>query len=289
MEKGPEAKLLESGFSEAKAITKKYAATFYLASHLLPREKKLASYAIYAICRISDEAVDNGNGAKRQEDLNRIKNNIEAAYGDAALGSGLLAAFRDSAKKYNIPKKHFEELLSGMEMDLKKTRYENFEELRGYSYKVAGVVGLIMLKIFGCRGPQAEEYAVDLGIALQLTNILRDINEDYGRKRIYLPRDEMLKYGVSEDDIARGIVSENFKAFMKFQIARARQYYLGSDKGIRLIDNRSSRLVASGMKRMYSGILDEIENKGYDVFSSRAQVSKIKKLAAISKIILTVK
>ena len=287
MENAPGAKLLESGFSEAKAITKKYAATFYLASHLLPREKKLASYAIYAICRISDEAVDNKNGAKRQEGLNRIKNDIEAAYGDAALGSGLLAAFRDSAKKYNIPKKHFEELLSGMEMDLKKTRYENFEELRGYSYKVAGVVGLVMLKVFGCRGPQAEEYAVDLGIALQLTNILRDIKEDYGRKRIYLPRDEMLKYGVSEADIARGNVSENFKAFMKFQIARARQYYLGSDKGIRLIDNRSSRLVASGMKRMYSGILDEIENKGYDVFSSRAQVSMLKKLAAISKIILT--
>ena len=289
MENAPGAKLLESGFSEAKAITKKYAATFYLASHLLPREKRLASYAIYAICRISDEAVDNKNGAKRQEGLNRIKNDIEAAYGDAALGSGLLAAFRDSAKKYNIPKKHFEELLSGMEMDLKKTRYENFEELRGYSYKVAGVVGLVMLKVFGCRGPQAEEYAVDLGIALQLTNILRDIKEDYGRKRIYLPRDEMLKYGVSEADIARGNVSENFKAFMKFQIARARQYYLGSDKGIRLIDNRSSRLVASGMKRMYSGILDEIENKGYDVFSSRAQVSRLKKLAAISKIILTVK
>ena len=270
-------------------MTKKYATTFYMASLLLPRDKRLASYAIYAICRISDETVDGAAGSSRQEQLKMIAKDITRAYGGALPEEPLLLAFRDSVTKYNIPKEYFDEILSGMEMDLKKNRYADFKQTYEYCYKVAGVVGLIMLKIFGTQEKQAEEYAVSLGIALQITNILRDIKEDWARGRSYLPQDELIKYKVSENDIALGRVSENFKAFMKLEIGRAREYYAAADKGIALIDNRSSRIVASGIRRMYSGILDEIEKNNYDVFSTRAHVNNLKKAAGLARIILTEK
>jgi len=270
-------------------MTKKYATTFYMASLLLPKEKRYASYAVYAICRISDEIVDSAGSRDRQEQLNRIKQNIASAYGGAEPDNTLLLAFRDSVMKYGIPKDYFDEILSGMEMDLKKTRYADFKETYEYCYKVAGVVGLIMLKIFGTQEKQARKYAVDLGIALQITNILRDIKEDWARGRFYLPQDELIKYKVSENDIALGRVSENFKTFMKLEIGRAREYYAVADIGIKLIDNKGSRIVASGIRRMYSGILDEIEKNNYDVFSTRAHVNNLRKAAGLAKIILTEK
>jgi phytoene synthase len=274
------------GFKEAKAITKYFAKTFYLASLFLPKDKRLASYAIYAICRISDESVDSNSVQKKEEKINEIKSKIDASYGTLQLNDNLLAAFRDTINKYCIPKDYFDELLEGMRMDLSKKHYNNTDELRLYCYRVAGVVGLIMLRIFGYDDKNAQTYALRLGEAMQLTNILRDIKEDMERKRIYLPIEDLNQFGLTDKDIQEMHVSKNFKSMMKSQIYRIRKTYEESLKGISLIKCRRSRFVTLAMIEMYSGILKEIERMDYNIFSKRIAVNKPRKLWLIIKILL---
>jgi phytoene synthase len=279
-------KALIAGFRQAGALTKKHAQTFYFASHFLPKEKKDASYAVYAICRLSDEAVDGPQPFSPEKKLNNIRTNIEAAYQDLPIEGGLLLAFQETIRRHQIPKKYFLELLEGMKIDLKRPRYENFAQLYDYCYKAAGVVGLIMLNIFGYRNREAKRYAVDLGIAMQLTNILRDIKEDYARGRIYLPQDEMERFGTGANDISKQKLSDNFIKLLKFQIERARKYYRSSAAGIKLISHSRCRLVLRAMKEMYAAILKAIENNNYDVFSQRAHVNTKEKVIILSKVIL---
>lgn len=274
-----------SGFKEAKRITKKFAKTFYLASLFLPKDRKYAGYAVYALCRLSDEAVDNSAICNQTDILLGLEEKISAAYSGCKLNEPLLAAFRETVKKYKIPKECFDELIEGMRMDLKIKRYPDFSALYKYCYRVAGVVGLIMIKIFGYKDASCRDYGIKLGIAMQLTNILRDINEDIGRGRIYLPQDEMLKFNVSESQLIKGLNNEGFKNLMRFQIERCRKYYEESSAGIKLIDSRLSRLVVMVMKETYCGILDEIKKNNYDIFSKRVFVSKSRKIAIISKIL----
>ena len=274
-----EDKALEAGFAQAKAITKKYAKTFYFASLFLPKEKQCVSYAVYAICKISDEAVDNPKDKSLPSDLAKIEEMIETAYGNGPVDNPLVSAFRHSVKKYNIPKDYFNELIAGMHMDLNKNRYASFDELYLYCYRVAGVIGLIMLKILGYDDARAEEYAVKLGVALQLTNITRDVKEDFTRGRIYLPQDEMKKYNVSEENIRDARLNESVTSLLKFQIERARLFYAYAGAGIRFLNGTRSRFVILVMKQIYAGILDEIEKNRYDVFSRRAHVNNVKKCA----------
>ena len=264
---------LPEGFRKAGLITKEHAKTFYFSSHLLPKPKKQAAYAVYALCRLSDDSVDKGKAASLPGRLERIRKDIDKAYSSDRLQESLLAAFRETVRRYDIPKDYFADLLKGIETDLTKTRYRDFDELYGYCYNVAGVVGLIMLKIYGYKEKKAEGYAVDLGIAMQLTNILRDIKEDYLRGRIYLPQDEMRRFGVPEETIADQKLEPNLIDLLKFQIKRAREYYQRSALGIALISDGRARLVTGMMKDIYAGILDSIEENGYDVFSQRAHVT----------------
>lgn len=261
------------GFTRAQAITKQYAKTFYFASRFLPREKQCAAYAIYALCRITDNTVDKDGHASNTQALRAIETSISRVYSAANLNDTLLVAFRETVERYRIPRNFFDELLEGMGMDLEKQRYRNFDELYRYCYRVAGVVGLIMLRVFGYQQPEAERHAVELGVAMQLTNIVRDIKEDYQRGRIYLPQDEMEQCMVSEDHIAAEKVDEAFKALLSMQISRARHYYDSATKGVSLIDNLRCRLVVIMMKELYAGILTAVEKNNYDVFSRRAQVS----------------
>ena len=276
---------LQTGFREAKKITKKFAKTFYLASLFLPKEKKDASYAVYAICRLSDEAVDEITFSNQKENLQKLELNISLAYTEKQIDQPLLLAFRKTIHTYKTPKKHFDELLKGMYMDLEIKHYPDFAALYEYCYKVAGVIGLIMLKIFGYKNSAAEDYAIKLGVAMQLTNILRDINEDFIRGRTYLPQDEMLKFNISEQQLSDSKIDDNFKDFLRLQINRSRQLYNQSFEGIKLIDNSICRFVVLCMKEVYSGILDEIEKNNYDVFTKRAHVNKLKKLKIIFKIL----
>lgn len=278
-------KLMEKGFIEAEKITRKFGETFYFASRFLPREKRYATYAIYAVCRIGDEAVDNADNTTKSEDLSSIKEDIDSVYNNTLPENCLLLAFKQSVDKYKIPKEYFDDLIDGMHMDLSKTRYENFEELYSYCYKVAGVVGLLMLKIFQ-EEQETQEYAVNLGIAMQLTNILRDVKEDFLKGRIYLPQEEMRKFAVSESEISSEKINENFKQFLMFQICRAREYYAKSSPGIAMIRDSRSRLVILVMKNLYCAILNSIERNNYDIFSKRAQVNTTRKAAITLKTLL---
>lgn len=274
------------GFILARAITKQYAKTFYFASRFLKTDKRNAAYAVYAICRISDETVDNAAGGSSEQSLEKLEKNIAAAYNQTVPDNAILSAFRQTVEKYKIPQEYFRELIAGMYLDLRKNRYKNFVELYDYCYKVAGVVGLAILQIFGYNDQKAKDYAVDLGIAMQLTNILRDIKEDFYRGRIYLPEDEMSRFGVTENDISEGRISDNLKALLKFHISRAREYYANYKSGIKMIDGANSRFVVCAMADIYSGILDSIEKDNYDIFSRRAHVGILSKVTAVLKIIL---
>jgi 15-cis-phytoene synthase len=267
-----------TGFLLAAGITKKAAKSFYFASHFMPGNTRHAAYAIYAICRLSDEAVDSGEPKDAPTKIREMEHHIACAYDSTQIHDPLLLAFRDTIETYRIPKCYFDQLIEGMRMDVAKTRYENFDELYAYCYKVAGVVGLIMYKVFEGHASDTQEAAIHLGIAMQLTNIVRDIKEDFLRARVYLPQDEIRAYGMSEKDIQQGKVTENLKEFLRFQISRARDYYAKAEQGIKLIPGRRCRLVICLMSRIYAGILRTIENAGFDVFSRRATVSYTEKI-----------
>ena len=279
-------KLISEGFRRAQSITKKNAKTFYFASKFLTEEKRKAAYSIYAICRISDDSVDMPKQSPAAMNLEGMKKKIDSAYSKNSLNDSVLLAFKDTITKYEIPKEYFNDLLEGIYMDLSKNRYDTFDELYTYCYRVAGVVGLVMLKIFGSSSDKAPQHAIDLGVAMQLTNILRDIKEDYERGRIYIPLDEMKRFNITEGDIAEERIDKNFISLLKYQIQRARTYYVDSAKGIKMITDKKGRFVVCMMKDIYSGILDAIEKNEYNVFSQRAQVNKIGKMSRLFKILL---
>jgi len=274
------------GFEEARAITKKHAKSFYFALRFLKREKRHAVYSVYAMCRLIDDAVDESEQYEQEKKLKKIKESIEAAYNEDNLSTTPLNSFQQTVHKYNIPKRYFDELLEGMYMDLHKSRYQNFNELFLYCYRVAGVIGLIMLKILGYKHEDAEKHAVDLGVAMQLTNILRDIKEDYERGRIYLPQDEMRQYGVSEKNIIRNLRSRNFVKLLEFQIERARKYYSNAARVAKMMKDSNGRFVGKLMKELYAGILDAIEKNDYDI-GKRAYVNKKKKMYLLLKVVST--
>ena len=203
------------------------------------------------------------------------------AYGEAPASSGVLA-FRRTVLERAIPKDLFDALLDGMEMDLTIDRYPDFDALDLYCYRVAGVVGLMMAHVFGYRDPACLPRALALGRAMQLTNILRDVGEDLGRGRVYLPQSELARFGVPEAQLLEGRVDDGFRALMRFQIDRARRAYAESRPGIPALIGGSSRLTVRVMGRLYGAILDEIERLDFDVFRHRARVSTARKLRLLS-------
>ena len=270
----------------AKKITRLNSKTFFFASLFLSKEKSAAAYSVYAVCRISDDLVDGATRASGRS-IEAMRRKILDAYADGPLDDPIMIDFRKTVKAYRIPVTYFEDLIAGMHLDLTKDRYQNFSELYDYCYKVAGVIGLIMLKIFDGNNPAAEPYAVKLGVAMQLTNIIRDIKEDYGLGRIYLPREELERFGVTEQNIAQGDLNENMKALLRFAIDRARANYRECLLGIAMLRDRRCRFVIHIMKELYAGILDAVERNGLDVFSRRAYMSMFRKIAKTIQVALT--
>ena len=269
------------GLKICKRITRHHAKTFYFASQCLPRKVRSHAYAVYGFCRWADDGVDcaqDDHDAARR--LLYAREVLDAAYETGAVPDGLLA-FRHTVKTRGIPKPLFEALLDGMEMDLTVTRYADFAALDRYCYRVAGVVGLMMTHVFGFRNERCLPRAEALGTAMQLTNILRDIREDHERGRIYLPLDEMKRFGVTETHLAEGIVDEPFRAFLRFQIDRASAFYEEARAGIHDLNGESSRLTVRVMGRVYGGILQEIERLNGEVFQTRAHVPTIRKLTML--------
>ena len=224
---------------------------------------------------------DAQNLAEAQARLSLANQALNAAYSDQPLPAGL-AAFRWTVQARDIPRELFEELLEGMAMDLVNNRYNNWPELDLYCYRVAGVVGLMMTHVFGYDDPDCFAQAKALGNAMQLTNILRDIGEDHDRGRIYLPQDELQRFGLDDQAIAEKRCSPEFRQFMKFQVARARDYYRQAESGIAHVQGSSHRMTIRVMGHLYGLILNEIEKLDYDIFRTRARVSGRRKLAALA-------
>ncbi len=276
--------LIAKGFKESRKITKNNAHTFYLCSLFLSKPKRLAAYSIYTLCRLADSSVDSSKSQRK--DLEKIKKNITQCYQSTSLNDPILCAFQETVYQYDIPKKYFDELLDGMGMDLKQNSYDSFDMLYTYCYKVASIVGLVMLKIFGYTNPLAELHAVELGIAMQLTNILRDVKEDSDLGRIYIPKSDLIQHQVSELNIKSCTLDSNFKNLMIDQIKLARLYYSKASRGIHFIENSRCRFVTFLMMNLYADILNEIENNDYDVFSKKIYVPFIKKIKKISILII---
>ena len=239
------------------------------------------AYAVYACCRSIDDAVDRAaaRGEKvRPEIAGEI---LERAYGAGGEkpGEEWMPAFRDTAGRKKIKKKWFEDLAIGVAGDAGPVDLQTWEELDLYCYRVAGTVGLMMMRVFGLEEETAEPRALDLGRGMQLTNILRDVAEDAAAGRIYLPSTEREKYGVQREDLLQGRPSGRWQEFMEFQVARAREQYRNSEPGIGRLAAGGPRLATWLMRELYAGILDPIEAAGYDVFTRRHGLSLGQKIA----------
>ncbi|MCH7736232.1 MAG: presqualene diphosphate synthase HpnD [Chloroflexi bacterium] len=273
---------LESAYEACRTITRREAKNFYYAFLTLPAAKRRAIYAAYAFCRHCDDSVDEetSHDAKLKA-LAELQTDLDSSYSGGATGP-VYVALADVARNYDIPKDYFKEVILGVESDLVKDRFQNFEELKIYCYRVASVVGLICLQIFGYEDDDAKEYAVDLGLAMQLTNIIRDVREDFDMGRVYLPQDEMARFGYSEEDLRMGVRNEAFQDLMRFQSQRAREYF---DRGFKLLPylSRRSRACPAVLGALYSKVLDRIEASDYDVLESRVSLSKAEKIGITAK------
>ena len=286
--------LIARGYHEARALTRHHARSFSFASMLLFGARKRAAFALYAICRHLDDLVDESDDASRWSRLDRARGAISALFSnrhfDAAMPwtEAQWAAFRDTVERFHVPEEPLQDLVSGMEMDLFKPRYASWEELDLYCYRAAGTVGVLMSSVLGMKGQWALQPAADLGRAMQLTNILRDVKEDLSRGRIYLPQDELRAYDLGEEDLRAGQVDERFRAFMRHQISRARTLYARGEAGVSALGGFGAQATVRVMGAVYGGILQAIERAEYDVFSTRVHVPLRGKLGLAARALLTV-
>jgi phytoene synthase len=268
---------LQAAYDQCQAITRREARNFYYAFVTLPKPRRRSIYAAYAFSRLADDIADgDGPVAAKAAALGELREALHAALAGAPEGA-IMTALADSAATYDIPESLFNDIIDGVEMDLTKSRYATFEELREYCYRVASAVGLVSIQIFGYDDPQAKVHAVDLGLAMQLTNIMRDVGEDAANDRIYIPQDELARFGCTEEQLRAGTVDANFVALMQFQAGRAREYFASSKALFPLLQPRS-RGCASGLHQLYSKLLDRVERRDFDVFSERVSLPAWQKL-----------
>jgi phytoene synthase len=270
---------LDLAYTYSEEITKEHSATFHLASSLLSAEQRKAIRALYAFCRVSDDLVDRpqAQGDSAVIDAARFERWQQRSLSNNPPQDDLVAtAWADTRLRFNVPRQYAEQLLDGVARDLEVKRYATFSDLAGYCYGVASTVGLMSMHIVGFKDESAIPYAVKLGVALQLTNILRDVAEDWENGRLYLPLEELAAFGLSEADIAAQTNDYRWEAFMVFQIERARQLYAEAMPGLALLERRG-RVAVAAAAELYRAILDDIEAHNYDVFSRRAHISNRRK------------
>ena len=259
-------------------LTRKSRSNFFYAFLVLPRVQREAIYACYAFCRIVDDAVDLGQDrAAQRVELARWREEIARVYEGRAqhpAGQRLQVALR----QFPIPRAALEEIIAGVEMDLDHPTYETWDALYPYCYRVASAVGLCCIEIFGYSDARAREYAVNLGVALQLTNIIRDVAADLRRGRVYLPAEDLQCFGVTVEDLQNGVVSPAVRRLLEFECARAREYYRRAAAQLPAGDARNL-VAAEIMGAIYREILHRIERGGYDVFSRRVRVPRPRRAA----------
>lgn len=250
---------------------------FYYSFSVLPRYKRDAIQTLYAFCRYTDDIVDEEpDQARKVVVLRRWRMEL----GSALAGRSTLPLLNQLgiiARRFNIPVDHFYDLIRGVEMDLMKTRYETFEDLRGYCLLVASSVGLMCRQVFGYRNESTEDYAVNLGIALQLTNIIRDVKDDARRGRIYLPREDMKHFGYTEEDLLAARYTPEFVNLMRFEVERAKEYFQKANDALK-DEDKHHFFAARIMWSIYAHILRRIELSNYNVFKRRISIPKPLKL-----------
>ena len=276
---------LDNAYETCRKETQKWAKTFYLGTLLLPPEKRKAIWAIYVWCRRTDEIMDSPEALKKssdelEENLNLWEENTKNIF-RGNMKSELDAVLVDTIEKFPQNIFPYLDMIEGQRMDLNKFRYKNFAELELYCYRVAGTVGLMTQKVMGIDSaytsapwsniPDTSQAAIALGIANQLTNILRDVGEDRRRGRIYLPQDDLKKFDYSEEELLRGEINNQWKMLMKYQLSRAREWFQKSEEGIKWLSSDARWPVWTSL-RLYRGILNAIEKLDYDVFNNRAYV-----------------
>lgn len=269
-------------------LTGRAGSHFSLSFRVLPAARRQAMEAVYAFCRAVDDAVDRDNAQPQeaQRELDRWRRELAAA-GQGMPTHPILVALEPVRERFRIPAAYLEKLVTGVEMDLHRRRYRTFGELRVYCEHVASVVGLISVRVFGCRHPASDRYAVSLGIALQLTNILRDVKADAEQGRVYLPGEDLDRFGVREEDLAKGRMSGSFRRLAEFECARARSFFQEAEQAMGEAAEGRRLVPARVMGAVYSRILKRIEAVGYDVFSHRIQIPRSRQLWAGLQCLLT--
>lgn len=282
MQTAVELSALSPLYRQAAAATAAGSKSFYFATRFFPRDLARAAHAVYWFCRYTDDLVDECDTIESgRRDLEAwTEELLRASRSISNTAHPVLQVFLHTAALYEIPLEFAFELIEGMRMDLNGTSYRNFEELRLFCYRVASVVGLMMCYVIGFEEARdrarALPHAIDLGIAMQLTNILRDVGEDLQRGRIYLPSDEMARFGYGEEDLRSHVRNDSFRRLMQFQVERTRLYYAHGNAGIRML-NTGGRFAVKVASDVYREILVRVEKSDFDVFERRAVVPPAQK------------
>ncbi|MDF1611801.1 MAG: presqualene diphosphate synthase HpnD [Stygiobacter sp.] len=266
-------------FDESKKITKESKSSFYYALSLLEKPKREAMNTVYAFCRKTDDIVDVGNESDdvKYERLRKWRNELEKALkGNSEIQ--LLNKLIIYIKQFNIPLDPFFELIAGVEMDLQRKRFLTFDDLSNYCYLVASTVGLMSIEIFGYKHQSTKDYAVNLGKAMQLTNILRDVKKDYENGRIYLPQNDLKLFNYSEEDLRNKIYNQHFINLMKYEANRAKYFYQKANESLNHDDKRSM-FAARAMQHIYFRLLKKLEQENYDVINKNIKVNKFEKVS----------
>lgn len=272
-------------------MTAYYSKSFYLSASMLPPAKRWATFAVYGFCRYADNLIDKQRNRAHEEVLHEVeflRRELHIGYRTGESEHPVLRPYLVVALRYGIPLEYALDLLKGVEMDVENTRYQNFDALYVFCYRVAGVVGLMMTHILGYKDESVFAYAEKLGVAMQLTNILRDVQEDCGMGRIYLPREELQAFGCCESHICEARMTSSFRELMKFQLERAQSYYEAAQPGIRLLKPDAQYAIYSA-SRIYRGILKRIRARDYNPFLGRVFVPQHRKMGILMQEILRTK
>jgi len=268
--------VLRDAYAHCQEITQRSSSNFYYAFRLLPPQRRESLCAVYAFCRFVDDIADDAGRRDPRGLLDRWRSELARAY-DGTPTHPIGLALADTVRRFPIASQHFLDLIRGVELDLERRRYATFDELYEYCYLVASTVGLVCIEIFGHRHESARDYAIDLGVAFQLTNILRDVMEDAGRGRIYLPLEDLRRFDCREEDLLRGSYSSRIGALMAFECGRARAYYLRAG-GALAPEDRVSLAPAEAMRLIYERLLARIEARHFDVFGPKVTLPRYEKI-----------
>lgn len=276
---------LAESYELCRQVQKAHSRTYYFSTQFFPPHVRPRVHALYAFMRYADEIVDNPGVTSLEEQLEGLhafELETMASVAGEPVANPVLRAYADTVRKSGIEPAHIAAFMESMKMDTRVFRYETYRELEVYTYGSAAVVGLMMCRVLGVEDRRADPHAEALGVAMQLSNFLRDVAEDWRRGRVYLPLEDLERFGYREGDLAAGVVDGRFVALMRFEIDRARELYAFSEEGIKYIPpGRRWPVVVA--RELYAGILGRIEARGYDVFSGRAETSRPRKLLVAAR------